>query len=35
MTKPKATEKEKKVDDLDQEELEFLLLHTKYNDDGC
>ena len=24
MTKPKATEKEKKDDDLDQEELEFL-----------
>tara|TARA_B100001093_G_scaffold459107_1_gene472011 strand:+ start:1655 stop:1762 length:108 start_codon:yes stop_codon:yes gene_type:complete len=35
MTKPKADEKEKKDDDLDQEELEFLLLHTKHNDDGC
>ena len=31
----KTETKEKKDDDLDQEELEFLLLHTKYNDDGC
>ncbi len=35
MTKPQVKEKETKDDDLDQEEIDFLLLHTKHNDDGC
>ena len=35
MTKPQVKEKETKDDYLDQEEIDFLLLHTKHNDEGC